>query len=451
MKVSYESPDKVNGLLTIVIEEDDYKADVEKTLKNYRKKANIPGFRPGMAPMGLIKRQYGNAVKVDAINKVLGESIEKYINDNNINMIGSPLASEKQEPQDLEKDAPYTFMFDIAVAPEINVTLDDKDTLDYYEITVDDKIVDDQVNAMASRYGKYEEADSFEGNDVLKGDLRELDDKGNTLEGGVTVEGASIMPAYIKNEDEKKHFDNAKKGDIITFNPRKAYENDSELATLLKIEKDKVAEHTGNFSFQITGISHFAKHAVDQELFDEVLGKDAVKSEKEFREKIADQIKEQFKLNADFKLLQDIEKYAKEKAGQLTFPDSLLKRVLKSNNSKMTDEEIDKQYPASIDALTWNLIEGKLAKDNNIKVEDKDVKDAAAMMARMQFAQYGMNNVPDEYVNNYADELLKKRENVDNFVQRALDQKLTEALKGKVKLNKKAISLDDFNKMMDEK
>lgn len=448
MNISFECPDKVNGLMTITIEEADFSADVEKTLKDYRKKANYPGFRPGQVPMNLIRRQYGSAVKMDVINKKLGESLQKYLSDNNINMIGEPLASEKQEPQDLEKDAPYTFVFDIAVAPEFDVTLGQDDTVDYYDITVDDKVIDDQVSAIASRAGKYEQVDDYQDNDMLKGDLRELDAEGNTLEGGITVEGAVLMPSYIKVDDQKKLFDGAQKGDIITFNPRKAYpESDVEVSSLLKIKKEEVAAHTGDFSFQITEISRFKAHEVNQELFDLVLGKDEVKTEEDFRKKLGEMVKEQLDKSADFRFLYDVRAYAEKKVGDLTFPDALLKRIVKQNNPKASDEDLEKNYEPSVKELKWSLIQNKLATQFSIKVEDADVKNAAKEMARMQFAQYGMNNVPEEYVDNYTDELLKKRENVNNFVQRALDAKLTAAVKDAVKLNKKAISLDDFNKL----
>lgn len=448
MNISFECPDKVNGLMTITIEEADFSADVEKTLKDYRKKANYPGFRPGQVPMNLIRRQYGSAVKMDVINKKLGESLQKYLSDNNINMIGEPLASEKQEPQDLEKDAPYTFVFDIAVAPEFDVTLGQDDTVDYYDITVDDKVIDDQVSAIASRAGKYEQVDDYQDNDMLKGDLRELDAEGNTLEGGITVEGAVLMPSYIKVDDQKKLFDGAKKGDIITFNPRKAYpESDVEVSSLLKIKKEEVAAHTGDFSFQITEISRFKAHEVNQELFDLVLGKDEVKTEEDFRKKLGEMVKEQLDKSADFRFLYDVRAYAEKKVGDLTFSDALLKRIVKQNNPKASDEDLEKNYEPSVKELKWSLIQNKLATQFSIKVEDADVKNAAKEMARMQFAQYGMNNVPEEYVDNYTDELLKKRENVNNFVQRALDAKLTAAVKDAVKLNKKAISLDDFNKL----
>ena len=275
MKISFENPDKINGLLTLVVEEEDYKNDVEKTLKDYRKKANVPGFRPGQAPMGMIKRQFGASVKMEAINKLVGQQIYKYVQDNNIQMLGEPLPSEKQEPVDIEKDGPYTFMFDIAVAPEFKVALSGRDKVDYYNITVDDKILDQQVDMYASRSGSYEKAEVYQENDMLKGDLRELDENGNTKEGGITVEGAMMMPSYIKVEEQKNLFNDAKVGDIITFNPKKAYpDNDTEVAQLLKIERDSVKDLESEFSYQITEIQRFKKHEVNEELFKLALGED---------------------------------------------------------------------------------------------------------------------------------------------------------------------------------
>ncbi len=449
MKVSFENPDKINGLLTITVEEDDYKSEVEKTLKDYRKKANVPGFRPGQVPMGMIKRQFGSAVKMDAVNKIVGEQINKYIADNKINMLGQPLASEAQQPQDLEKEAPYTFIFDIAVAPEFDIELTAKDKIDYYDITVDDALINRQVEMFASRLGKNADVEEYADGDVVKGDLRELDEKGNTKENGLTVEAVMVMPEYIKAAAQKKLFKGAKVGDVITFNPRKAYKDrDAELASLLKVGKDKLAEHEGDFSYQITNIQRFENHPVDQELFDQTFGKGQVKDEKEFRAKIAEGLKKQLEMDSDYKFLQDVRKYAEEKVGQLTYPDALLKRVMKENNKEKDQEFIDKNYEASIRELTWSLIRNKLSEKAQVKVNDDDVRNAARETARVQFAQYGMNNVPDEYVNNYADQLLKKQESVQQFVDRAVDLKLIEAIKKVVKLNKKRISLDDFNKMM---
>ena len=450
MKISFENPDKVNGLLTITVEEADYQASVEKTLKDYRKKANYPGFRPGMVPMGLIKKQYGASAKMDAINKLIGEQIYKYMQDNKIQMLGEPLPSEKQEAQDLEKPAPYTFAFDIAVAPEFKIELNGHNKIDHYTIIVDDALIDRQVEMFTSRNGTYEKAESYEDNDMLKGDLRELDEKGNTKEDGITVEAASILPNYIKDEAQKALFNGAKLGDIITLNVSKAFENEAEIASLLKVERDRVKDIKSDFSYQITDIQRYKKHPGDQELFDSLFGKDTVKSEKEFREKIAEGLKEQLAVDADYKFILDVRAYCEKKVGKLEFPDALLKRIMLNNNKDKGEEFVEKNYEQSIKELTWHLIKEQLVADNQIKVNDEDVLNAAKETARVQFAQYGMNNVPDEYVENYAKEILKKRENVDGLVDRAVDIKLTDALKKVVKLNEKEISLDDFNKMMSE-
>ena len=454
MNISFENPDKINGLLTIVVEESDYKADVEKTLKDYRKRANVPGFRPGQVPMGMVKRQYGTAVKVDVVNKFLGEQLQKYVVDNKIKMLGQPLAKEGGEPVDLEKPAPYTFEFEIAVAPEFEAKLSGKDKIDYYDIKVDDKLIDQQVDMFANRAGHYVKAEQYDSTqrDMLKGDLRELDENGNTLEGGVTVESAVLMPEYIKVDDQKKLFDGAKVGDIITWNPRKAYpDNDSEIASLLKVEKDKVGEHTGDFSYQVTEVQRFEKAEVNAELWEGVYGKESgIKDEAGFREAIAKGLKGQLEGDSDYKFMQDVRAHVEKKIGRLEYPEQLLKRIMLANNKDKDQEFVDKNYDQSIKELTWSMAKEQLAQAQNIKVEDADVLAAAKEMARAQFAMYGMNNVPEEYVDNFAKEQLKKRENVDRFVDRALDTKLAAALKNVVKLNHKEVDIEEFNKMMGE-
>lgn len=449
MNISFENPDKVNGLLTITVEEDDYKADVEKTLKDYRKKANIPGFRPGQAPMGMIKRQFGMSAKMDAINKLVGNSLYKYVEDNHIKMLGEPLASEKQAPVELEKEAPYRFSFDIAVAPDFNISLTESDVIDYYNITVEDKFVDQQVDMYASRMGKHEEVEVYQDNDMLKGDLRELDENGDTKEGGITVEGAILMPTYIKVEEQKALFEGAKLGDVIAFNPRKAYpDNDTEVAQLLKIERDAVKEMNADFSYQVTEIEHFVKHAVDQELFDSVFGEGVVADEQSFREKIAEGLKGQLVKDSDYKFLLDVRAYCEEKVGDLKYADDLLKRIMLSRNKDKGEDFVEKNYAQSIKELTWSLIKDQLVAAYDIKVESGDIRETAKEVARAQFAQYGMNEVPEEYVDHFADEVMKKQQDSEMLVARTVDRKLTDVLKTVVKLNEKDISVEDFNKMM---
>lgn len=454
MNISFEAPDKINGLMTITLETADYQPEVDKTLKDYRKRANIPGFRPGQAPMGMIKRQYGPSVKVDAINKMLGEKLYEYVRENKIQMLGEPLPSEQQEQLDFESDQPLTFKFDIAVAPQFEAKLSGKDHVPYYNITVDDKLVDQQVEMYQSRAGHYDKVEQYdaEQRDMLKGDLRELDADGNVKEGGITVADAVLMPQYIKADDQKKLFDGAKLGDIITWNPRKAYpESDVEVSSLLKIQKEEVKDHEGDFTFQVTEISRFMKAEVNQELFDMALGKDAVKDEKEFRQKIADQISQQFKADSDYKFLLDVRAHMEKKVGKLEFPEALLKRIMLNNNKDKGEDFVEKNFEASIKELGWHMIKEQLVAAQGIKVEDDDLKNVAKEAARAQFAQYGMSNVPEEYLDNYAAEMLKKRENVDGLVDRAVDVKLSAALKNVVKLDEKDIALEDFQKLLSEK
>jgi trigger factor len=449
MNITFENADKVNGLLTITIEQADYQEAVEKTLKNYRKRAQVPGFRPGMVPMGMIKKQYGTAVKMDEINRLLGDKLMAYIRENNIQMLGEPLASESQEPQDLEKDGPFTFKFDIAVAPEFKAELTGKDKIDYYTIKVDDKLIDDQVQMYAQQAGEFQKADVFSGNDTLTGDLRQLDADGNTLEGGITTDSGMVMPAYIKDEAQRKLFDGCKPGDIITFNPKKAYpDNDAEVAALLKVKKEDVKDLESDFSYQVTEIRHFQPAEVNQQLFDRVFGEGTVTDEKAFRQKISEQLETQLVQNSDYKFLTDLRVYMEKKVGKLEFPEALLKKVMLNNNKDKGADFVEKNFEGSIKELAWHLIKEQLVAAQEIKVEDADLKAIAKEAMRAQFAQYGMSNIPDDVLENYAEEQLKKRENLDNFVDRAVDQKLVEKYKTVVKLNEKSVTLEEFNKMM---
>ena len=447
MNISFEAPDKINGLMTITLETADYQPEVDKTLKDYRKRANIPGFRPGQAPMAMIKRQFGPSVKVEAVNKLLGEKLYEYVRENKIQMLGEPLPSEQQEQLDFESDQPLTFKFDIAVAPAFEAKLSAKDKVPFYNIKVDDKLIDQQVEMYQSRGGQYEKVEQYddEQRDMLKGDLREID-------GTIEVADAVLMPQYIKVDDQKKLFKDCKLGDIITWNPRKAYpESDVEVSSLMKIQKDEVKDHEGDFTFQITEISRFVKAEVNQTLFDQVFGEGNVKDEKEFRQKIADQISEQFKADSDYKFLLDIREHMEKKVGKLKFPEAILKRVMMNNNKDKGADFVEKNFDASIKELGWHLIKEQLVAAQDIKVDDADLKNVAKEAARAQFAQYGMSNIPDEYLENYASEMLKKRENVDGLVDRAVDVKLTAALKSVVKLDEKDITLEDFQKMLQGK
>jgi trigger factor len=448
MNITFDNSEKVSGVLTIVVEENDYQDNVRKTLNDYRKKANIPGFRPGQAPIGMIKRQLGSQVKVDAINKLVGEKIYDYISENKINMLGQPMPHLGEEPVDLDAPAPYTLKFDIAVAPEIDIKLSKRNKIPYYNIAVSDEMIDQQIDAYASRGGSYEKVDSYEDNDMLKGDLRELNEDGSTKEGGITVSDAVLMPAYIKVDDQKALFQGCKTGDIITFCPKAAYpESTVEISSLLKISKEEAEKVESSFSYQITEITRYKKHAIDQELFDQTFGEGVVKDEKAFRNKIADNLKEQLSINAEYRFLSDVRAYVEKKLGDVKYADELMKRIMLANNKDKDQKYVDDNYSASIKELTWHLAKNHLLEQCEIKIEDGDVKDIAKDMTRMQFAQYGMANIPEEYIEQYAEEMLKKPEQVDQLVSQAADKKLMKALKTVVALDEKDITFEEFQKL----
>ena len=448
MNITFDNSEKVSGVLTIVVEENDYQDNVRKTLNDYRKKANIPGFRPGQAPIGMIKRQLGSQVKVDAINKLVGEKIYDYISENKINMLGQPMPHLGEEPVDLDAPAPYTLKFDIAVAPEIDIKLSKRNKIPFYNIAVSDEMIDQQIDAYASRGGSYEKVDSYEDNDMLKGDLRELNEDGSTKEGGITVSDAVLMPAYIKVDDQKALFQGCKTGDIITFCPKAAYpESTVEISSLLKISKEEAEKVESSFSYQITEITRYKKHAIDQELFDQTFGEGVVKDEKAFRNKIADNLKEQLSINAEYRFLSDVRAYVEKKLGDVKYADELMKRIMLANNKDKDQKYVDDNYGASIKELTWHLAKNHLLEQCEIKIEDGDVKDVAKDMTRMQFAQYGMANIPEEYIEQYAEEMLKKPEQVDQLVSQAADKKLMKALKTVVALDEKDITFEEFQKL----
>ena len=449
MNVSLQNIDKVSAQLTVKIEKADYQEKVEKSLKNIRQKANIPGFRPGMVPMGLVKKQYGKAVLAEEVNKLLQDKVYEYLRENKVNMLGEPLPNEEQQqPVDFDTMEEFEFVFDIALAPEFKAELSSSDTVDYYTIEVDADMIDRQVKAYTQRTGKYEKVDAYQDKDMLKGLLAELDESGNTKEGGVQVEGATLMPAYMVDDDQKAIFANAKVNDVLVFNPNAAFKgNEAELASLLKVKKEEVAALTGNFSFQVEEITRFVEGELNQEIFDQVFGKDTVKSEDEFRAKVKESLAASFVADSDYKFLIDVRNYLVNKIGKLEFPDALLKRIMLLNNEEKGEAFVAENYDKSIEELTWHLIKEQLVKANDIKVEKDDVEKMAREATKAQFAQYGMMNVPEDLLANYAQEMLKKQDTVNGLVNRVIEAKLATALKSQVTLDNKTVALDEFNKM----
>ena len=451
MNIQFDKTSGVAAELTITFEKADYQENVEKALKNYRKKAALPGFRPGQVPMSLMKKRFGGEITAEEVQKLLSEKLYGYLRENKVDMLGDPLASEKQQPIDFEAEQ-LTFIFDIALAPQFDAKLTDADKVPYYTIKVTDEMVDGQVKAYCQRGGHYDKVDSYQSGDMTKGHIAELDADGNIKEGGIQKEDAVILPNYFKNDDQKKKFEGIGVNTVITFNPAAAYDNSTiELSSLLGITKEEAENVKGDFSYQITEITRYMPAELTQELFDQVLGDGKVKGEDEFRAAVKKQLEDQFAEDAQLRFMIDVRKYLEKRIGDLQWPDELLKRIMRANNPDKGEEYVEQNYAGSIKELEWHLIKEQLADQTGIKVEQDDVLETAKRQTRMQFAQYGMGNVPDEIITNYATEQIKKKEQVEGLVARCVEEKLGKALKDVVKLTKKSVTLEEFNKLFEEK
>lgn len=449
MNILRNDIDANNAQITITIEESDYAEKVEKALREYRRKANIPGFRPGMAPLGMIKKMYGRGVKADELNRTLQEAIYKYITDNKIDILGEPLPVDDQKQVDFDNEKTFDFKFDLGIAPEYEPQLNKRDNLTVYNIIVTDEMIDNQVNNYAGRFGNYKDVEEAHGKDMIKGSMRQLDSEGKPVEGGIFVEETTMAADYIKDDEQRKLLEGAKKDTNVRFNPKKAYQSDVELSSMLHITKEEAANMEADFELNIKQIVHYEPSEVNQELFDKVYGKDAVKSLDEFRQKVADGIRVNYKEDAEYKLGIDARALAIKKMNKLTYPEDFLRRWLLVTNEKMTQEQIDKDFPDMLDDLKWYIFKTRVAKANNIKVEDVDIQAFARRMARMQFAQYGMTEVPDELLDNYTKEFMKKEETLRNIAEKVVEEKVVNIMRNACKITETDIELEKFNKLFE--
>lgn len=446
MNISLQDVSNVSAVLTARIEKTDYQERVEKELKTLRQKLNMPGFRKGMVPMGIIRKQYGVSVLLEEVDKLLQEKVGEYIRENKVNMLGTLLPKENNA--DFKTDENFEFSFDIALAPEFSIELSGEDTVDYYDIDVTDDMVEQQVRIYAQRNSRMDKVEDYQEGDMMKGLLTELDESGNAKEDGIWVEGAFIMPSFLKDDGQKALFDGAKVNTVLVFNPSVAFADSKvEISSLLKISKDEVDAHKGDFSFRIDEIAHIIPGELNQKLFDQVLGEGKASNEEEFRAQIKDAISAQYVAVSDYKFLIDLRTYTLGKVGKLEFADNLMKRIMLENNKEKGEEYVNENYEKSLEELIWHLIKEKLLEANGIKVEPADIQDMAKKDVRDQFSLYGMINVPDDLLESYSKNMLQKPESVENLVNKVLEAKLAATVKTQVTLNHKPISVEDFNKM----
>lgn len=452
MNVSQQNIDKVNAVINIEIANADYQEKVDKALHVYRQKANIPGFRKGMAPKGMIQKMVGKSILLDEINKLVSEQLFGYIRESNINILGEPLPSDTQKDIDFDTQKDFTFSFDVALAPAIDVELSQEDCVDFYQINVDEDMVKKQIEALAGRYGTQESVEVADEKAMLKGTLSELDDAGQVKEGGNVVENAVVSPAYFKNDEEKARFAGVKVGAKVVFNPSKSCDaHEAELASMLHIDKDKVADATGDYEFVVNDITGFKPAEMNQEFFDNVFGKDVVKTEEEFTAKIREMLAGQLLPESNYKFGIDARTVIENKVGNIELPEAFLKRWLVATRENQTAESVEDEFPKMLPELKWHLIKEQIVKKFEIKVEEADVLAMAKNATKAQFAQYGMMNIPDDMLENYSKEMLKNKETVRSLVDRATEDKIVAVIKDTVSLNVKEISSEDFYKMFENK
>lgn len=448
MNISLKNNSAASGILKVEIVKDDYAAPVEKNLRNFRQKANIPGFRRGMVPLGMVKKLYGKQVLAEEVNKLVSENLVKYIRENQLNILGEPLPNETEQKEvnfDTQED--FEFCFDIAFAPEIKIELGKSDTLPFYQVAITDEMLEKQIENYRKNFGSYDNVEEVEDEDLLKGTVTELEN-GTPKEGGIVVEDAVLMPHYIKNEEEKAKFIGAKLNSTVVFNPQKANEGEAaEIASFLKVDKEAAPDITSDFSFEIKEITRHKEAELTPELFDKVFGEGIVKTEEEFRTKVKEALQEQFLPQSDYKFLTDSRNLLVEKTGDIAFDDAFLKRWLLTANENTTPETVEEDYPKVLEDLKFHLVKEAILKNNNLTVEDADIKAFAIKVAKAQFAQYGMLSVPEEVLANYAKDMLKNKETSRNIVDRAIEEKLASWLKEQVTLDIKELSAEEFAKL----
>lgn len=447
MDIVQENIDNLNATLSIKIAPADYEAPVKKVLLDYQKKANMPGFRPGKVPFGMIKKMYGNSVLADEINKILVDNLYKHIEDNKLPVLGNPLPKdEDQITIDINNDKDLEFKYDLAFAPEFEVNLTEKDKFNKYKITIDDELINKYIKDIAKRYGKVGENETSTENDMISGEFNELDDKGNLLEGGIK-HTSTIALEFVDDKKVQKELLGLKKEETITVDPFKVSKGRADMAAMLNISKPKAEKLTSKFSFTVKHIYSVQPAEVNQELFDKAFGPGSVQSEDEFKVRIADELTKALTEDSDKFLKKEVADSLMDKL-KLQLPDAFLKRwLLETNKEKLTAEKVEEEYDEYAKSLRWQLIENKIIENNGIKVSADEAKERAKELFRMQMAQYGYPEVEDEQLEEAAKNILGKQEDAKRIFEDLMERKVLDFMKDTLSLKEKELSFDEFVKL----
>ena len=453
MNVNFEQIDAVNGMLTVELKREDFAADVNKEVAQMGVRHPLKGFRPGKAPKSLLMKFYGPSVTADVVDRMVGRAVYDYIRENKLQILGEPLPNEDTKV-DIMKDEEMTFKYDLGMAPAIELKLNKRINVPYYNIEVTDQMIDDAIAHDRKRLGTLVDGEESDKESMLRGSMAELDEQGNDKENGIKVERTVISPRYMADDDEAAKFVGVKVGDTFTFNPHKAYNgNTAELSGLLNVDRAD-ADVKSDFRITIEEIKVNQEAEMNEEFFKGVLGTETdVKDEAAFREAMRDMIAKANIPESNYRFTVDAQRILTEKAGEMPLPEEFLKRFLKlrreqdeKQNVEVTDEEAQNMFKQ----LRWQLVKDHLAQALEIKVEKEDIDTAAFIFAQQQLSQYGIYNAPEDLIKQQAERFMQDDRARDAIQEHALDNKFYAAVKEAVKVNEKSISVEDFRKLYEK-
>lgn len=444
MNIIQENIDELNAVLKVKVVANDYLPKVETALKDYQKKATIPGFRPGKVPTGMIKKMYGKSVMVDEINKLLNDSLYKYLHENKIEVLGNPLP-KADSVIDWDNQQEFEFLYEMGLAPKFSVDLSPKDKFTYQTVKVDESLVNKYVTDIAKRYGKVENVEVSEETDLLNGDFVELDANGEILAGGIFKTG-SLFLDRVKDEATKKALIGLKKDDKVVLDAQKISENATDLAALLGIDKEKAESLNCKLQFTVKGVSRLAAAEINQEFFSKIYGEGNVTTEEEFRAKIKDELAGMFVNDSERKFYNEVVEYLMNKIN-FNLPTEFLKRwIVAANDKPVSFEQVDAEFDNYSKGLKWQLIENKIIKENDLQVTNEEVVEHTKELILQQFAQMGQGPMGDEELNQTAQRVLSNQEEAKKLYEKLYGQKVMTLFKTKFTLENKEVAYDDFFK-----
>ena len=439
MKITQKSTDDLTLVVTLNIEKEDYSEKRKKLISDIRRKADIKGFRKGMAPMSLIEKMHGKTVQLEAVNDVISESLNNYIKDNNLNIIGEPLPYEKdQKPIDFENDNEFEVSFELAPAPKVEISLGEEDKIPYFEVKISKEDKEKYKSNMLKQFGSLKEADAVEEEDFIIADL---------IQGDTRVEGTYIALRSVASEKYKDLFIGKKSGDEFEIDVNEAFENETDRAAMLKVKKEELASLNPLYTVVIKEVKRFAEAEINQDLFDKMFGEGLVKSEKEFEEKIIEKLKAEYEQESEYRFMLDARDALIEKAA-IALPEEFLKRWLfNANEGKFSMEEIEKDFALFLKDFRWQMIRQYITREQKIEMTREDLLDHARKIASYQFAMYGLGNVPEQQIDQYAESLLANEKEGRRIYEKVEEDLVLKYVRAVVSLDKKSISLEKLREM----